>query len=398
VDRGDLTEAEQLLWTAFPHGAPVEFRGARKRPVIRAEVIAALLLGAVPAEPGSAAGIRLRGATVAGPLQLMGGTAAYPLVCEDCRFDAALSLVDSSVRTVSIRDSELPGLDATRLRLDGILDLAGSAIGGCVRLEHARVSGQLRLRGARVGDGTEAVTAAGLAADGDVDCSRMEARGEVSFRAAAVAGALELIGTRIAAPGARGLGLSYAAIGGKLDCRDLAVEGETRANNCRVGAHLNMSAASLRNPAGMAFFAGGLSVGGGAFFNAGFSAVGEFRLIGAHLAANLTLEGSTFDNPGGIAVNLERAVVGSVNMDGLACQGHLSMTGAQVSGDVSLARAVLESGAGTCALNAERAQIGGTLVLQEAKALGEVNLRSIRVGERLLLQLNRRGSRAAGSP
>jgi hypothetical protein len=52
---------------------------------------------------------------------------------------------------------------------------------------------------------------------------------------------------------------------------------------------------------------------------------------------------------------------------------------------VSLARAVLESGEGTSAFNAERTQIDGTLVLREAKALGEVNLRSIRVGERLLL-------------
>ena len=136
----------------------------------------------------------------------------------------------------------------------------------------------------------------------------------------------------------------------------------------------------------MAFFAGGLDVGGGAFFSAGFCARGEFRLIGARLAANLTLEGGTFDNPGGVAVNLERAVAGSVNGDGLTCHGRLSMIGARISGDVSLARAVLESGAGTCALNAERAQIDGTLVLQEAKALGEVNLRSVRVGERLLLQ------------
>jgi hypothetical protein len=136
----------------------------------------------------------------------------------------------------------------------------------------------------------------------------------------------------------------------------------------------------------VAFFAGGLNVGGGAFFSAGFSARGEFRLIGAHLAANLTLEGGTFDNPGGVAVNLERAVAGSVNGDGLACRGRWSMVGARISGDVSLGRAVLESGGGTCALNAERAQIDGTLVLEEAKALGEVNLRSIRVGERLLLR------------
>jgi hypothetical protein len=359
---------------------------AGKPSAIRAEVISALLLGAVPAEPGSAAGIRLRGAGVTGPLELTGGTVTRPLVFEDCLFDTELSLVDSSVRTVRILGSEFPGLDGTRLRLDGILDLTGSRIAGCVRLEHAKVSGQLRMRASHAGVGTEAVAATGLSVDGDVDCSHMEAHGGVSFRAATVVGSLELTGARIASPGRRGLVLSFATIGGKLECRDLAVDGETRANNCRVTAHLSMSAARLDNPGGVAFFAGGLDVGGGAFFDGGFSAKGEFRLIGAHLAANLTLAGGTFDNPGGAAVNLEHAVVGSVHGDGLACHGRMSMIGARVSGDVSLGRAVLESGEGTCALNAERTQIDGTLVLREAKALGEVNLRSIRVGERLLLQ------------
>jgi hypothetical protein len=121
-------------------------------------------------------------------------------------------------------------------------------------------------------------------------------------------------------------------------------------------------------------------------FDRGFSAAGEFRLIGAHLAANLTLENGAFDNPGGVALNLERIVAAAVNGDGLTCRGHASMIGARVSGDVNLARAVLESGAGTCALNAERAQVDGTLVLRDAKALGEVNLRSVKVGERLLLE------------
>jgi hypothetical protein len=383
----DLTEAEQLLWKAFPRGARVDLGGAQAGPppVIRAEVIAALLLGAVPAEPGSAAGIRLRGASVTGPLELTGGTVTRPLVCEECLFDAELSFADSSVRTVRILGSQLPGLDGTRLRLDGILDLTGSEIAGCVRLEHAKVRGQLRMRASCAGAGAEAVAATGLSVDGDVDCSRMEARGGISFLAAAVTSSVDLTGARIASPGGRALVLSYATIGGKLECRDLAVDGQTRANNCRVAAHLSMSGARLDNPAGVAFFAGGLNVGGGAFFSAGFSARGEFRLIGAHLAANVTLEGGTFDNPGGVAVNLERAVAGSVNGDGVACRGRLSMVGARISGDVSLGRAVLESGGGT-ALSAERAQVDGTLVLQEAKALGEVNLRSIRVGERLLLR------------
>ncbi len=394
----ELTEPEQLLCEAFPRGAWVDLGGARPDgapAVVRAEVIAALLLGAVPAEQGGAAGVRLRGAAVAGPLRLMGGTAAWPLVCEDCLFDAEVDLVDSSVRTVALTGSVLPAFDGTRLRLDGLLDLTGSRVAGCVRLEHAKVSGQLRMRGSVAGTapvagsagGTaEAVAATGLSVDGDVDAEGLEARGRVSLEGATVTGTLKLRHTRIASPGGRALVLSYATIGGKLDCRGLAVDGETRAINCQVAGQLGLTAARLSNPGGVAFFAGGLRVGGGAFFSVGFCAQGALRLIGAHFGANLTIEGGTFDNPGGVAVNLDRAVTGSVSGDDLTCRGQFSMVGARVGGDLNLARAVLDAGAGNRALDAERAQVDGILVLKEAKAVGEVNLRSVQVGERLLLQ------------
>lgn len=209
----DLTDAERLLWEAFPRGAWVDLGGSPtgEVPVIRAEVIAALLLGAVPAEPGYAAGIRLRGATVAGPLDLRGGTATQPLLCEGCRFDSELTLVDGSFRTIRLLDCELHGLDCSQLRLEGTLDLSGSRLDGCLRLENAKINGQLRMRGARIaGAGPEAVAANGLVVAGDVDCPGLEANGKVSFRAAAIAGSCDLSGARITAPGERALVFSYA--------------------------------------------------------------------------------------------------------------------------------------------------------------------------------------------
>jgi hypothetical protein len=174
-------------------------------------------------------------------------------------------------------------------------------------------------------------------------------------------------------------------IGGTLACPGLAVDGETQANNCRISVELIMRGARLDNPGGIALFAGGLEVAGGAFISQGFSARGEVTLIGARLAANLSIRKSTFDNPGGTAVNLERASIGMLNAQAVACRGQMMMAGADISGDVNLAGAVLETGDGKPALNAERSRIGSTLVLTNVKTLGEVNLRSIRVGERLLL-------------
>jgi hypothetical protein len=340
VDPAELGEAEQLLWKAFPRGEWVDLRVAGKagRPVIRAEVIAALLLGAESAEPGSAAGIRLRGAAVTGRLDLSGGTVSWPLMCDECGFDAELVFIDTAVQTVGIVNSELPGFDGTRMRLDGILDLSGSAITGPVRLEAASVTGMVNLTGA------------------SISCQ-----------------------------GERALVLSYATISGKLNGRNLIVEGGSRAVNCRVAGQLFMAGARLANPGGAAFFAGGLEVGGGAFFSLGFHAIGEFRLIGAVLSANLSIDDATFENPGAVAVNLERATLGSLHGDNVTCRGQLSMPGAQVNGDLNLPRAVLQADDGEVALNAERAQVGGTVLLSGVKALGEINLRSIQVGARIML-------------
>jgi hypothetical protein len=385
----DLTEPELLLWKAFSSGQQVDLgSGAAGASLIRAQVIAALLLGAAEAEPGGTAGIRLRGALVTGSLDLTAGSAVWPLVCESCRFDTALRFVDSTLRTVRILDCELPALDGTRLRLNGILDLTGSRIAGTVALKQARIDGQLQLRGIHAGAesaGPVAVQAQGLSVDGEADCAGMKACGLVSFEGATVTGTLDLAGARISCPGKRGLDLSYATIGGTLACAGLTVEGETRANNCRISVELVMRGARLENPGGVAFFAGGLEVAGGAFFGHGFSASGQFRLIGAQFAANLSISGSVFDNPGGTAVSLKRARVGVLDGQGVSCRGQMIMAGADVSGDVNLADATLESGDGKPALDAQAARVGSTLVLTNVNVLGEVNLRSIRVGERLLL-------------
>ena len=137
----DLAESERLLWAAFPRGEWVDLRegdpladdlgnvqcwGQQRE--IRAEVIRALLLGACAAEPGYAPAVRLRGARILGRLDLMGATVASALVCEYCYFESEIRLVEASSRTVRIVDSRLPGLNGTRLRVNGILNLWGCTV------------------------------------------------------------------------------------------------------------------------------------------------------------------------------------------------------------------------------------------------------------------------------
>src|SRR5215468_1960309 len=93
----ELTTPERRVWAAFPGGAWTDLQSGDSsadrvqdalswgdRRVVRAEVLAALLLGAGDAEPGRVPALRLRGVRVAGRLDLVGTAVSYPLVCEYC--------------------------------------------------------------------------------------------------------------------------------------------------------------------------------------------------------------------------------------------------------------------------------------------------------------------------
>jgi hypothetical protein len=401
VIRTDVSEPERRLLAAFPRGAWVDLRsgmaGADRVEqasqwgtdrVIRAEFLQALLLGACDSEPGYAPAVRLRGALVTGRLDLMGATVTSALVCEFCHFDEELRLVESSTKTVRIVDSYLPAFNGTRMRLEGILNLWGCTIPGVTRIEQAKVAGQVCLRGAITGtaeSAAEAIAADGLIVDGGIDCVDLSACGSVSLRLARVAGSVDLSGARISLPGHEALIADNAEIDGRLDCRELAVDGETRMHNTRVGSSFVMSGARLSNQGGLALSAGGLSVGGGVFLYEGFTGDGEVRMVGARLRANLTMSGATLRNAGGIALNLDRASMSVLDASDLSCTGSISMISAQIASDVNLRRADIRSGTEAPVVVAERASVGGALLLEGLRAHGELNFRTILVGQRVLL-------------
>jgi hypothetical protein len=396
----DLAGPERQLWDAYASGAWTDLRtgdaaaddpaaalawGAGR--LIRAEVIRALLLGARDGERGAAPAVRLRGARITGRLDLMGATVSCPLVCEDCRFDAEPRFVEAATKTVRIVRSVLPGLSGTRMRLDGILNLEACQVSGLVRLDQAKVTGQLAVRSATItpaAGSTAALSADGLAVNGGVDAVELTASGSVSVRTASILGSLDLSSARISCPGQRALMLSNTVISGKLDGGGLSVAGELRMHNTRVAGSLILAAARLENPDGVALSAGGLS-SGGMFLTEHFVALGGIRLIGAQLEANLTLAGAVLSKPGGLALDLTRARMGNLEATEISCTGQAALTGARVAGDVDLRGARLETGDGRPALVAEGAVIDGSLLLDRARVRGELRLRTVGVGRRVLL-------------
>lgn len=395
----DLKEPERLLWQAFPSGSWVDLRegdpvaddvGGAMRwgpdRLVRAEVIRALLLGAGEVQPGYAPGVRLRGARITGRLDLMGGTSAYPFICEYCYFAEELRFVETSAKTVRIVNSHLQAFNGTRMRLDGILNFWASEIAGVLRLDQANLSGQLCLQNATIGagSGTEAVAAYGIAVDGGMEFAGLNACGSVMLEIATITGLLDLTGARVTCPGERGLIMDRAVVG-RLDCRDMVVEGEMRMHNSRIGASMILAGARLDNPGGVALSAGGLSAAGGLFLNEGFTAIGEIRLYGASLSANLSVSGGTLRNPNGTALNLNRAALGVFHGAGLVSEGQVSLVGVRVASDIDLRSAHLTGSGGNPALAADGASIDGALILSGVNAHGEISLRTVRIGQRVWL-------------
>ncbi len=420
----DLSAAERLVCAAFPRGswvdlrdAPVAARGvlsglspAGQRPgslvpedgsaigphrQVRAEVIRALLLGAFAAEPGYAPAIRLRGAKITGRLDLMGATVSYPLVCEYCHFDTVIRMVEAATKTVRMVSCYLPAFNGTRMRLEGILNLSQSKLAGVLRIEQARITGHVSLIGTRVlapaaatstpaaGD-VQAVSGVGMSVDGSLECTGLQARGAVTLESVSVTGTASFNQASISCPGGRALTVSHAEIG-KLDAAAVTLDGQLRMHNCRIAANLTLNSAVLRNPGGVAMSAGGLTVQGGVFLTESFRAEGEVQLPGARLGANLTLAGATLSNPGGFALNLDRAGIGNVDADRMTCTGLVSMVGTRLAASLSMRDAELTGDHGGAALIADSASMEAELMLIGLRASGEVSMRTITVGRRVLL-------------
>lgn len=396
-----LTEAEKFVWQVFRSGDWADLRsgepgaddvadGATWGPerTVDAEVIRALLLGARGEEAGRHPALRLRGARVTGRLDLMGAAVGYALVCEGCYFEEPLRLVEADTKTVRIVGSRLPAFNGARMRLDGILNLYESRIEHGVRLDRAKITGEVTLRGAVVGADADSVALAadGMTVDGNLECDEgFTADGTVRLRGARLTGSMSIGGARLNRPRGQALDASNLTIDGWLAARKVTVTGEFGLRNARIAGWVDVSGSRLRNPGAVAFTAGGLAVGGGLWCHRGFTAEGEMRLVGARLGGNLTLTDARLGRPGGTALNLDRTAMVDLVASGLTVTGgKVTLVGAEVANQVDLKGARLEDDLDGTALIADGLTTG-TLAMNDLHARGALVVRTARISGRVLL-------------
>jgi hypothetical protein len=253
VSVDQLNAAERAVWEAFPTGALVDLDGDDGA-TVRAEVIAALLRGIRATGPGQPGGIRLRGATVTGVLDLTYAAVAAPLWLEECRLDEAPDFVSATTRGVAFRACELPGFTGRLMRVDGTLDLRRSVIRGELNLVRATVTGEVRLNGARLSnpDGW-ALFAGGLT----VESAFFGSSPFTEYPPLVVEGGLRLVGARLQSglfltgaqlkhPGKVALSADNVTVFGRMLCdKGFTSEGQIRLPHSRVEGELSFAGAVL---------------------------------------------------------------------------------------------------------------------------------------------------------
>ncbi|MFB8138664.1 oxidoreductase [Streptomyces parvus] len=256
----ELTAAERIVWDSFPTGRWVDLRtgtpeddepggGAAWGPerTVRADVVAALLLGDTTERSGGVASLRLAGARITGRLELAGADIGHLVWLKGCRLEQEVGLHSATTRTIRITGSHVPGVDAELARFEGHLDLNRSVMEtGRLSLMNAHVTGELDLDGARIAaPGKWAVLAGGLVMGASVYGRGFTTQGGIRLPGAQLPGGLYLKGAVLGSHG----GMSLVANHVTATVVDLAGEfsatGTLRLQGARISDRLTLDGATL---------------------------------------------------------------------------------------------------------------------------------------------------------
>jgi hypothetical protein len=425
----DLSDPERRVWDAFPRGETVNFQTGNAEQddltncdmwgpdrQIRAEVIGALLCGALATEPGRVGQVSLRGARITGMVDLKGGELKSALWLYGCVVADGIDVADAAARTLALIGCRLGPIAMAGSTIAGQLILAGTELYrmghhpalhadgltvtgsvmcndrfravGQVRLPGVSVKGVIDLSGAHLdGKGGTALHADGLIAGGDVFCrDGFRADGPVRFQDASVKGVLDLSGARLDGKGSPALLADGLAATGGVFCRSgFRADGEVRLVGASISSELDLSGAQLHGSDGRALSADRLSVTTNVYCGRGFRTRGEASLVGASISGSFVLTGAHLDGEDGLALSADGLTVArGMFCDDFRARGGVRLIRASITGQLVLTDARMDGKNGP-ALNADGLTVTGDMLCARLRAQGEVDLRGASVTGQLIL-------------
>jgi hypothetical protein len=375
---GDLSPAEKRLVELAQRGVAWEpvgdspadpAEGDRWGPerILSAALIADLVTGAGPAVHPK--GVRIRGARIAGDLDLESAYLTVPLYLQACSFESPLVLVDAHARTVNLAGSHLPGLRARGISVDGDLVLDGVRSPYAV-LARATVMGAIWARRASLvavqGQRQLALDGDGASVDGTVYLTEgFKASGGVRFAGARIGG-LDCTQARFAPAedAAVALNVSQAHVSGFVTfAGGFESAGTVDLTATRIDRDFTVTGARLEG-AGDALRGDRLEIGGSALLRQDVEAAGAIRLVDAKIAGDLVVQGARITAPVALAAYGIR-VEESIRFDSTRFEGGVDLRAASVRGRLEAPNtSVTGDSEAVAAVDAERMEVRGDVVLR----------------------------------
>jgi hypothetical protein len=326
---GTLDPAEERLWEAFSYGRQVEYWHGE---AIRAEVVSALSLGAVAGIPGRTAGVRIRGATIVGELDLRHGTVDVPLTMLNCTFTGAVRLEESATKSIDLTGSHLLRLCAT-----------GAHIRGSLSLSRAEITG----------GGDAVALLQKLIVDTDLVLTRLRCTGCLDLVGAHIGATLKLSRAHLSNPGAIAVNLGGARVESTFYFTGTTIEGHLRMPGLSVGGVLDLTESVLKDPptagrlAHLSVTGDSISTGGNAIFDR-LTAAAQIDLTGARVGGQLSFKGAalatTYPDWPALLANAVTVIRGLHIGDGFRSAGTVQLTGIQIGGHLDLFGMAPDSG------------------------------------------------------
>jgi hypothetical protein len=138
-----LSDSERRVWDAFPAGTLVDLGSGDEADYdpadadnwgtdrqVSAQVLLALLCGAVKVSPGQAGMIWLKGARIMGKIDLPGAEFRHRLRLERCRIGEGIDLTDATTRTLGLEGCQIGPIYLLRTNIRGALVMTGAQLDG----------------------------------------------------------------------------------------------------------------------------------------------------------------------------------------------------------------------------------------------------------------------------
>lgn len=348
----DLADAEQALVDAACEGRELICAGDTE---IRAELIRELLLG----KRGELAprGVQLRQARLTGEMDLEHVTAVAGLSLVDCDIPMPVNLYSTTVPWLVLHGSRLGGVHASRLRVGGdvvlsAVTISGADSGGLVRLGDAHVGGNLSLARAEVHNETgPALNATRLRMGGVMLLgeARMSGRGDdgvMCMHGAHIGGEVDMRRVELRSDNGPALNTTNLTVDSNmfLDRAEVSGRGNKgalRLSGARVGGLLVLDGADIGNVSGPGLRADGVHVGGELNLRrarvSGSRGLGAIHLRSARIAYDVHIVNSEVRNDAGPALFADQLEAeGILHLRGTRLLGMVRLVSARVGGRFSL--------------------------------------------------------------